>query len=262
MRRGGFNEGACHVAQPISLVTAACPLDVKTCGPRGLGQTRSHPVPVGLIGHLVAHGRPVIWAVGRVPVGQPLGPVMGQRPTASQPVAGRPPLGRIDTGVGEPAATAPDGPRVRVERVMCGLPPMARLHVQGLAEAEREAFIRTQVGPPGPGDQACDRDDEPRSSGRRDAPTGRRGRLHLTGHEPRAALVEEADVQGPGRPVDAAVTGVLGVVQSPGALLLIRDQGFPTLSRPRWSAGEGASISIKALQRTEHKAAPPLSLRR
>ena len=32
----------------------------------------------------------------------------------------------------------------------------------------------------------------------------------------------------------------------------MRYQGFPTLSIPRWSAEEGASISIKGLQATAY----------
>jgi len=101
-----------------------------------------------------------------------------------------------------------------------------------------------------PGAQAVDRADAPRAGGRQAVQPGRRGRRHLTGHEPLAAGVEAADGQSPGLQVEAAVTWGRGVVHSPGGLRLLRDQGFPTWSRPRWSAGEGASIRINPMQLT------------
>jgi hypothetical protein len=62
-----------------------------------------------------------------------------------------------------------------------------------------------------------------------------------------AAWVEDADGHHPGMQVDTAVKWVLRVVKSHGGLLLIRYRVLPTLSIPRRSAGEGASISIKEL---------------
>ena len=67
-----------------------------------------------------------------------------------------------------------------------------------------------------PGAQAVDRADAPRARGRQAVQPGRRGRRHLTGHEPLAAGVEAADGQCPGLQVEAAVTWGRGVVQSPG----------------------------------------------
>jgi hypothetical protein len=64
-------------------------------------------------------------------------------------------------------------------------------------------------------------------------------------HEDLAALVEETDVYQTGVQVDAAVKWVLCGVKSPCGLLLVHNRVLPTLSIPRWSAGEGASISIK-----------------
>jgi hypothetical protein len=66
-----------------------------------------------------------------------------------------------------------------------------------------------------PGEHAFDRDDETLSIGRNDVQKGLRGRLHITVHEHRSALVEDADVHGTGMQVDAAVTLVLGGVKSP-----------------------------------------------
>jgi hypothetical protein len=150
LRVGGVDEGEFSVTKQIIIVTDACQIDFHTLLHRGLGTALSHPVTVGLIGNLLTTGRQVIRAVGIVHVGQPLGSCMGQRQTASQQGAGRPPLGRLDRGVWEQAAPAQDGHLVRVDRVVCGLTPRDRLHVQGLAEDERDAFMSTQVGQPGP----------------------------------------------------------------------------------------------------------------
>jgi hypothetical protein len=69
-------------------------------------------------------------------------------------------------------------------------------------------------------------------------------------HQDLAALVEDTDVHGTGVQVDAAVKWVLGGVKSREVSSLFATTVFPTLSIPRRSAGEGASISIKAFQRT------------
>ena len=57
-------------------------------------------------------------------------------------------------------------------------------------------------------------------------------------------------VHGPGVQVDAAVKWVLGSITYSLRSPPCSRHGFPALSRPRWSAGEGASISIKALHLT------------
>jgi len=49
---------------------------------------------------------------------------------------------------------------VRVDRVLCGLAAMDGLHGEGMTEAARERCSGAEVGEPGPGEQACDRDDE------------------------------------------------------------------------------------------------------
>jgi hypothetical protein len=156
----------------------------------------------------------MILAVGLLPVGQQLGALMGSMHAASPQIAGRPHLGRIHRGLREHAATEQDGDLLRVDFVVFGLPTMDGLHVQGMAEDERDAFVSTQVGQPVPGEQTFDRDDETLSIGRNDVPKGLWVRLHMTMHENLAALIEDADVQGTGMQVDAAVQLVLGVVTS------------------------------------------------
>jgi hypothetical protein len=214
MMCGGFDEGEFHVTKQIIIVIDACPIDFKTLLHCGVGTALGNPVTVGFIGKLLTNGRQVILAVGMVHVGQPLGAFMCSRPAASQQIAGRPHLGRIHRGVREHAATEHDGDLVRVDRVVVGLPTMDGLHVQGMAEDDRDAFVSTQVGQPVPGEQTVDRDDETRSRGRHDLQKGLWVRLHLTMPENLAVLIEDADVHGTGMPVEAAVKLVLGVVKS------------------------------------------------
>jgi hypothetical protein len=96
-----------------------------------------------------------------------------------------------------------------VERVVFGLTPMDRLHVQGIAEDTRDAFVSPEVGQPGPRAHAFDRDDMPFSRGRHDVQKGLRVRLHMTVHEKLAALVEDTDIHATGMQIDATIKLVL-----------------------------------------------------
>src|SRR5712691_6116570 len=127
---------------------------------------------------------------------------------------------------------------------------MDGLHVEGMTEDERDRFIGAEVGEPVPGEHAFDRDDDIRPIRSNDCEKGLRGRLHVTVEQRLTGLVEDADVHRTGMQVNAAVKWVLRVVQSHWGLLLFRYRVLPTLSIPRWSAGEGASISIKRLHLT------------
>jgi hypothetical protein len=84
-----------------------------------------------------------------------------------------------------------------------------------MPEDEREALVGTQVHEPAPGEHARDCHAETRSIWGQSFQEGRRVGLHVVVHEHLAALVEDADVQGTGVSVDAAVKGVLGSVESP-----------------------------------------------
>jgi hypothetical protein len=95
-----------------------------------------------------------------------------------------------------------------------GFTPMDRLHVQGMAEDERDAFVSTEVSQPVPREHAFDRDDEPFSIGRNDFQKGLWVRLHITVHENLAALVEDTGVHGTGMQIDATIKLVLLGVES------------------------------------------------
>ena len=110
-----------------------------------------------------------------------------------------------------------------------------------------------------PGEQALDGDDNPRSirgHGFQERPPGR---FLMTVHQDLLDLVEDAGVHRPGVPVDAAVKWVLSGVKSHEVSSFLVNR-FSLISIPRWSAGEGASISIKAFVPT--MAQRPLRSRR
>jgi hypothetical protein len=129
---------------------------------------------------------------------------------------------------------------------------MDGLQRESLTADQRDALIGTSGSEPVPGEQAFDHHDDPLSIRGNGLQAGIQGGFHLAMHEHLAALVEEAEIHGAGMLVNAAVIWLLRGVQSPCGLLLMRDPGFPTLSIPRWSAGEGASISIKRLLSTPY----------
>jgi hypothetical protein len=136
-------------------------------------------------------------------------------PAAPEERSRGPPLGGVHLGLGPHAATPEYGNCMGGDRVVFGLPPMARLHVQGMAEDQREAFVSPSVGPPVPPDQAFDCDDEPFSRGGHDVQKGLRGCLHLTVHEKLATLVEDTDIPGTGMQLDATLKLVRLGVESP-----------------------------------------------
>jgi hypothetical protein len=84
-----------------------------------------------------------------------------------------------------------------------------------MTEDERAPCGGTEGGEPVPGEQTLDRYDHPLSIGGTGMQQGFRSGLHLAMHQDLAALVEDADIHGPGMQVNAAVKWVRGGVKSP-----------------------------------------------
>jgi len=98
---------------------------------------------------------------------------------------------------------------------MFGLAAMEGLPGEGMTEDARARCIGAEVREPVPGEQAGDGDDASRPIRSNDVANGLRGRRHVPVEQRLTGLGEDADVHRPGMPVDAAVTWVLRVVQSP-----------------------------------------------
>jgi hypothetical protein len=116
---------------------------------------------------------------------------------------------------------------VGIALVVFRLAAMDRLHVQGMTEDEREAFIGAPVSQPVPGEHALDGDDNPQSIRGNDVQEGLRTGLHIAVHQDLAVLVEDADVHRPGVQVDAAVKWVLSGVQSHEVSSFLVNRFFP-----------------------------------
>jgi hypothetical protein len=146
----------------------------------GIGKALRAAVAVRLIGDLLANLGPVILAVGIVDVGSQLRPLAHQGHPSPEEIAGRPHRGGIHLGWREHPAPEQDGHLVRVDRVVCGLAPMDRLHRERVAEHKRNPFARTEVGQPIPGEETFDADDQIGPVGR----DGLQKRLWASGHVP------------------------------------------------------------------------------
>ena len=140
---------------------------------------------------------------------------MRQRHTAPQHGTGGAHRGGRDRGLGQHATAQQDGNRVGIDRVMLCLAPRDRLHGEGMAQDERHAFVRAQVGEPLPDEHTCDGDNETISIRGHGVEQGVRIRLHIPVKQCRTGLVEDADVHGTGMQVNAAGKRVLCGVKSP-----------------------------------------------
>jgi hypothetical protein len=94
-----------------------------------------------------------------------------------------------------------------------------RLHVQGVAEHERDAFTTAQVGHPVPGKQTLDRHHYVRPKRRQSVEQQLLARRQLLVQDDVAGLVENAHRQNSGVQIDAAVESVLSRVEAHHGLL-------------------------------------------
>src|SRR5262245_47200940 len=180
---------------------------------------------------------------------QEFAPFMCEMHAASQQVTGSQHLSRIYIRLREHPTTEQGGNLVRVDLVVFGLADMDGFHIESMTEDKRDACVGTEVGEPVPGEHAFDGDHHSLSIRSNDVQEGLRVGFHVTVHEDRAALVEDADVHRSGMQVDAAVKWMLGGVEAHEVSSSL-ESDFPTTSIPPGYAGEGASISITALHLT------------
>jgi len=136
------------------------------------------------------------------------------RPSPEQG-AGRPHGGRIDGGLREQATAEQYGDFLGVHLVVFGLTPLDRLPRPGVAQDQRQPFLRTQVGEPVPRNNTFDGDDHIvplRCNGlEQGVGTG----LHIAVQHHLAILTQDTNVHGAGMQGDAAVKWVLLGVEAP-----------------------------------------------
>jgi hypothetical protein len=140
---GGVEDGQFHVAAPRVVGVNQGKVDCDTLLHGGLGKPLRDTIAVRSIGELLTDRGQVRRARRMLDVGSQLGPLAQQMPAAPEESSRGPPLGGVPIGLGPHAATQESGHVMGVDRVVFGLTPMDRLHVQGMAEDERDAFVRT-----------------------------------------------------------------------------------------------------------------------
>src|SRR5262249_35182002 len=102
-----------------------------------------------------------------------------------------------------------------VAPVVCGLAAVDGLQREGRPEDHRHARPRTQSGPPVPGEEPCDTDDEGLARGRAGLEKGcwPSGPMPVQPHC--TVLTQDTDVHAASRQIDTAVTWVLLRLESP-----------------------------------------------
>ena len=146
-------------------------------------------------------------------VGQEFGAFADEVGAAAQEVTGGPHRLGVDVGLGESAAAQEAGQLPGVDGVGLGLAAVDRLEVERVAQDEGDALGGAQVGQPVPGEQALAADHQAvavRGQGRQES-VGLRRQGGFQGDRPGG--VEDAQRQGPGVQVDAAVESVLAGVE-------------------------------------------------
>jgi hypothetical protein len=94
---------------------------------------------------------------------------------------------------------------VGVDLVVFGLAAMDRFHIECVPEDKRDPFLSTEVSEPVPGEDAFDGHDHLFPVGRDGLEKRLRTGFHVPVPQDLTVLVEDADVHGPGVPVDATV---------------------------------------------------------
>jgi hypothetical protein len=168
-------------AEPVVVVANQRQVDCQALLGRRRGKPPRDPGPMGCVGPLRADRGQVIVAVRLQDVRQEFSAC---------------------AHTGHPAPPQ-DGKVVRVDLVVCGLAPMARLPVEGRPKDNGHPCLGPEVGGPIPRAQACDGADDLTARGRHGVEKGCRARLHLAVHQKLAGVVEETDVHGAGMQVEA-----------------------------------------------------------
>jgi hypothetical protein len=202
---GRLHDGEC--ASRHSLVTGADEgeVDLQALRDRRSGAPLRDAVPMRFGGELLAKSREGVWAVGMLDVGQPPGPLAHERQATSQEIARGPPRSGGDGGRREQAPTQQDGHVLRLDPVVCGLPPVHDFHVQRMAQHTRQACTCAESSEPVPGDEACDGDDDSVPRGCDDLEKGVRTRFATLVDHDLPMLAQDTQVHGAGVEIDAAV---------------------------------------------------------
>ena len=194
-----------HVTEQSVVVANQRQVDREALLHRGSGEAFRHSSPIRFVGDLLAHLREVLLPLGILEMCEQLRALTHEMQAAPQQIPGRPQGGGIDIGLREHATTEQDRDLVGIDLVVFRFATVDGLHVEGMAQDKGNPFLRAEVGEPGPGEQAFDRDDDVSPIGCNVPEKRLRAGFHVAMQQDLAILVEDADIHGPGVHVDAAV---------------------------------------------------------
>jgi hypothetical protein len=181
---------------------------------RRLGKAFGHPVAIGLVGNLLADLGQIVLAIGILHMGQEFSAFAHQVGAAPQQITGGAHRSRIDIGLWEQTASQQGGNLLRIDLVVFGLPAVNGFHIEGMPQDEGNAFVRTEVGKPVPGEDTLDGHNQAIPIGCHGLEEGFRRRFHIAVQQDFAILAQDTDVHGAGMQVDPAVKLVLIGVES------------------------------------------------
>jgi hypothetical protein len=212
---GRVDNGPRDIAAPLIIVVNQGEVDCDTLLHGGIREPFRHPVPVRLVGQLLPARGPVVLAVGLLDVREELGAVTCQLYAAPAPVAGGTHLGGIDVGRREHPATQQNGDVLGVDRVVFGLAAVDRFQIQRMPEDKGHLCLGAEVGKPGPGQDAVDRDDQILPSGGHGLEKRRRTGVHLVMEHALTFVVEETHGHAARMQINAAIRVMLFGGESP-----------------------------------------------
>lgn len=231
-------------------------------GDAGIVEALGDAGPIALVAEIEPDLGQIVLAVGVMDVGQQLGTLAHQVHAAPEQIAGRSHRSGIDIGHRKHPAAKQHGDLLGIDAVVFGFAAVDGPHVEGVTEDEMNAFVTTQVSQPVPGEHALDRDNEVIPI-RFDCPQERRRSCFgIAMEQDFAVMAENAQVDGAGMQIDAAVVGVrLGVeshLRSPPSYVMWRHTRHSTmdgsLACQARKSREEASISINAFNSDAGKA--------
>jgi hypothetical protein len=174
----------------------------------GIGHARGQPLPGRLGRELLAELGQVVWTLRVVPRGSAGGAWAPPRGAAAAEVTGGAPRRGRDRGLGAQATAAPDGHRVGLERIVCGVAAVAGPPREGLAQDTGEALWRPQVSQPIPGQPTLDRHDEALAVRGHGLEKGLRSGLQVAVQQDFSRVTHAAAVQAPSVQIKTTATSV------------------------------------------------------
>jgi hypothetical protein len=238
----------CQVCEALVLGANEGESDLNALVDRGIGEALGDAVAIGFGGDFLADLREGVLARGILDMRQELRAFPPAMQATPYEVTGGPHLRRIAIRLRQPTSPEEGRNLWRIDRVVCGLAAMKRLHGEGMAQDEGKACSGTEIRQPVPGKETLDSHHPMVARGRNRFQERLWSGLHVAVHEDFSVMAQEADVHAAGMQVDPTIKLMLLGGESHGGLLRSEPE-FPSGSIPPWDAEEEASIIINALQR-------------